>query len=135
MITDTMKKILSFSILLFILGIMFSCYNDNLSELTPASGVSGGSCDTTGVITFSTHIVPMFKTNCGTRNSCHGHNNTSGYDLSTYAGVYSTVVNGKLMNSINWTGSATRMPENGSKMSSCNIIKLQKWIDAGALNN
>ena len=130
-----MKKIYSLGMLLFILGIMFSCYNDNLSELTPSSGVSGGSCDTTGVITYASHIAPMLKTNCGTANSCHGRNNTSGYDLSTYAGVNSARASGKLISSITWTGSAIRMPENGSKMNSCNIVKIQKWIDAGALNN
>ncbi|HEY9045947.1 MAG TPA: hypothetical protein VIN08_08625 [Ohtaekwangia sp.] len=130
-----MKKIYSIALLLFILSILFSCYNDNLSELTPSSGVSGGSCDTTGVMSYSVNIAPILRSNCGSSNSCHNHNNTSGYDLSSYTGVYSVAVSGKLISSITWTGSATRMPENGSKMNSCNIIKIQKWVDAGALNN
>jgi hypothetical protein len=134
-IINAMKKGFSIGLVLTILVFMFSCYNDNLSELTPSSGVRGGSCDTTGVITYASQIAPMLRTNCGTANSCHGHNNTSGYDLSTYAGVNSATVSGKLISSITWTGSAIRMPENGSKMNSCNIIKIQKWIDAGALNN
>ncbi|PZR39876.1 MAG: hypothetical protein DI538_05660 [Azospira oryzae] len=130
-----MRKIYAGGFLLSLLGLMISCYNDNLSELTPSSGVSGGSCDTTGVITYTNHIAPILRTNCGTSNSCHGRNNTSGYDLSAYAGVNSATASGKLINSINWTGNAVRMPENGPKMNSCNIIKIQKWIDAGALNN
>ena len=135
MIIDTMTKIHAFILLLVVLGIVSSCYNDNLSELTPSSGVNGGSCDTTGVMTYASHIAPILNTNCGTGNSCHGHSNTSGYDLSTYAGVHSATVSGKLISSITWTGQSVQMPENGSKMNSCNIIKIQKWISAGALDN
>ena len=130
-----MKKMHAFILLLVVVGIASSCYNDNLSELTPSSGVSGGSCDTTGVMTYASHVRPILDTNCGTGNSCHGRNNTSGYDLSTYAGVHSVAVNGKLNSSITWTGQSVRMPENGSKMNSCNIIKIQKWINAGESDN
>lgn len=129
-----MRKIYSSGFMMLASCILFSCYNDNLSELAP-SGVPGGACDTTGIITYSHHIAPMLNTNCGTGNSCHGSNNISGYDLSNYTGVHSAVVSGKLISSITWTGSAIRMPENGSKMNSCNIIKIKKWINAGALNN
>jgi hypothetical protein len=129
-----MKKIYPVLLVLFIIGVMFSCYNDNLSELTPSSGVAG-SCDTTGVMTYSLKVAPILQSNCGSANSCHGSNNTSGYDLSSYTAVHVLVTNGKLINSINWTGSVTPMPQNGSKMNSCNIIKIQKWIDSGALNN
>lgn len=112
-----------------------SCYNDNLSEMTPSSGVAGGSCDTTGVMTYSNHIVSVLKTNCGTNNSCHSSRNTSGYDLSSYGGVKAVAVSGKLMSAITWTGSAARMPENGSKMSECNVLKIQKWVNDGAKDN
>lgn len=118
-----------------IMTIFLSCYNDNLSELTPSSGISGGSCDTTGVMTYSSHVVPVLQANCGINNGCHSSRNTSGYDLSNYTGVKAVVASGKLISSITWTGSASRMPENGSKMNDCNILKIQKWIDDGARNN
>lgn len=130
-----MKRVSLFFLMLLTIGMLISCYNDNLSEMTPASGVAGGSCDTTGVMTYSLHVSVVLKTNCGTSNSCHSSRNTSGYDLSTYQGVKAVVVSGKLISSITWTGSATRMPESGPKMNECNIIKIQKWIDEGALNN
>src|SRR4051794_34610374 len=98
-----MKKVLF--LFLAVAGLI-SCYNDNLSELDPSSGVPGGSCDTTGVMTYANHITPLLKTNCGTSNSCHSAKNTSGYNLSTYDGVHAVVVSGKLMSSITWTGSA-----------------------------
>ena len=130
-----MKNVLSTILIIAIVGLMAACYNDNLSELDPSSGVSSGSCDTTDVITYANHIVPLLKTNCGTSNSCHGRNNTSGYNLSTYAGVQASVASGKLLSSITWTGSAIRMPENASKMNDCKIATIQKWMAAGALDN
>jgi len=95
-----MKNVSSFFLAIAIVGLVVSCYNDNLSELDPSSGVSGGSCDTTGLITYADHIAPLLKTNCGTSNSCHGSKNTSGYNLSTYSGVRATVASGKLISSI-----------------------------------
>jgi hypothetical protein len=124
--------------LILITGVVFgglSCYNDNLSELTPSSGVSNGSCDTTGVITYSNQVVAILNTHCGINNSCHSSRNTSGYDLSSYSGVKAVIASGKLVSSITWTGSSSRMPENGPQMNSCNIIRIRKWIDEGALNN
>jgi hypothetical protein len=135
MIINMNKKVLFFFLLLGVISALVSCYNDNLSELTPSTGVSGGSCDTTGVVTYSNQIVAVLKTNCGINNSCHSSRNTSGYDLSSYEGVKAVVISGKLISSITWSGSATRMPENGSKMNACNITKIQKWIDDGANNN
>lgn len=130
-----MKKSILFFLILSIITVLVSCYNDNLSEMTPSSGVAGGSCDTTGVMTYSAHVSVVLKTNCGTSNSCHSIRNTSGYDLSSYQGVKAVAASGKLISSITWTGSATRMPESGPKMSECNILKIQKWVDQGALDN
>ncbi|HEY9009004.1 hypothetical protein [Ohtaekwangia sp.] len=128
-------KVIFLSIFWAMFALLMACYNDNLSEMTPSSGVTEATCDTAGVITYSTQVSVVLRTNCGTSNSCHGHSNTSGYDLSTYTGVKAVAANGKLISSITWTGSATRMPNNGPKMNSCNIIKIQKWVDDGALNN
>lgn len=129
------KKAILFLLVMGSVVTMVSCYNDNLSEMTPSSGVSGGSCDTTGVMTYTNHVVPVLKANCGLNSGCHSSRNTSGYDLSNYNGVKAVVASGKLMSSITWTGSATRMPENGSKMNDCNILKIQKWVNDGAPNN
>jgi len=134
-----MRKLLILAILLMMIGMIVSCYNDNLSELTPASGVPGGmgagSCDTAGTMSYASNIVPVLQTNCGINNSCHGTNNTSGYNLSTYTGVHSVALSGKLNAAITWSGAVTPMPNGGTQMSSCNIIKIQKWINAGSPNN
>ncbi|MEI8279768.1 MAG: hypothetical protein WCG87_08375 [Bacteroidota bacterium] len=123
---------------LFIFGsalAMSSCYSDNLAELTPSNGLGALTCDTTGTISYMSQIVPILQNNCGVNNSCHSSSNTSSYDLSTYTGVHNVVRSGQLLSSITWSGSPSNMPKNGSKMSDCNITKIQKWITAGALNN
>ncbi|HTK19459.1 MAG TPA: hypothetical protein VL442_08100 [Mucilaginibacter sp.] len=134
-----MKKLIIFAILPIMISMIAACYNDNLSELTPASGVPGGkgaaTCDTSGVMSYSGNVVPVLQTNCGLNNSCHSANNSSGYNLSTYAGVRSVALNGMLNASITWSGTVAPMPQGGSKISSCNIIKIQKWINAGSANN
>ena len=140
-----MKKLIAILIFAIFLGFVSSCYKDNLAEMTAGSNLTGtvgtgsgtgtGTCDLTGTMLFSTHVVPILQTNCGTNNSCHGSRNSSGINLSTYTGVKSAVSSGRLMASINWTGGASRMPQGGSKLSTCNISRIQKWIDAAALNN
>jgi hypothetical protein len=56
--------------------------------------------------------------------------------LENYAGVKSSVVNGKFLSSILWDGNAVQMPKNSpTKLSDCSIAQIQKWIDAGAANN
>ncbi len=131
-----MKKLLVF-VLLFG-GVLYtsSCYKDNLSQLTPASGVTTPTCDTAGTISYSAQVVPILQNNCGTNNSCHSTGNSnSGYDLSTYAGVNGQAANGNLVNAISWTGNVPQMPQGGLQMGACNIATIKKWVDQGHLNN
>ena len=111
-----------------------ACYSDNLQELTPSFGLKDNACDTAGVMTYTYHIAPIMEASCGTKTACHGTSNKY-IDLSTYTGVKKIVTNGKLISCITWTGTASRMPKYGSKLDDCTIRKIQKWVDAGALNN
>lgn len=115
-----------------------ACYNDNLAELT-IGGVNGGgggtSCDTAGVMSYTTHVSPIMRNNCGSATSCHNASSSSGINLSDYNGVRNVALNGTLLSSITWVGSASHMPKNGSKMADCNIKKIEKWVNAGSLNN
>lgn len=130
-------RLKSIFLLLIITGFVTACYNDNLQELTPSAGLdsSATSCDTAGTMTYATNVTPILKTYCGTQNSCHSSSNTSGINLSAYNGVRTVALDGRLLNSIKWTGSAEHMPQNGPKLSDCNIKKIEKWVNAGALNN
>lgn len=138
-----MRKLFALSLCIITLSLVTSCYKDNLAEMTIGTSLtatSGGTlgnntCNLTNSILFATDVAPILQTNCGTNNSCHGSRNSSGVNLSSYAGVKSAVGSGRLMNSINWAGGASRMPQGGYKLNDCSISKIQKWIDAGALNN
>ncbi len=101
-----------------------SCYKDNIETLYPVI-----SCDTT-TATFAADIQPIVSVNCAS-NGCHDASTASGgYALDTYAGVETIVYNGRLLGTIQ----AGTMPKSGA-LSQCNINKITRWVNLGALNN
>ena len=70
---------------------------------------------------------------------CKGcHNPASlggGIDLSTYDGVKTVALNGRLSGSINHLAGFVAMPQGGNKLQECQIKQIEKWIAGGALNN
>jgi hypothetical protein len=126
-------RLLFFAILVVAIGAFSGCYHDNLQEMTPGAGLSNINCDTTGTMTYAYHIAPIMTASCGT-STCHGASNPY-VNLSAYAGVKKSVLNGQLWNCINGTGGISPMPKNSAPLSSCNIKKIKKWIDDGAPNN
>ncbi len=109
---------------------MSSCYYDKEDLLYG----SGGNCDSTAA-TYSATVAPMMNSFCAT-GGCHNASSASaGLVLDNYNGVKAIASNGKLMSTVNWTAGFSPMPKGGSKLSNCNIQKLQKWVDAGAPNN
>ncbi len=113
--------------LFFLLVTTNSCYYDKEEILYP-----GGVCDTASV-TYSRSVTPVLSANC---TGCHGGNTPSaGISLDNYNGIKAVADNGKLWGSVSHTAGFSPMPKNSTKMSSCNIAKIKKWIDAGALNN
>jgi hypothetical protein len=90
------------------------------------------SCDTTNV-TFSASIKSLISNKC---QGCHSSSNAGGgYDFTGYAGVKARVNDGKLWGSVNHVSGYSAMPKNGNKLSTCELTKIKKWIDAGAPNN
>ncbi len=87
-------------------------------------------CDTSSTISYLAHIEPILSTSCGANNSCHNIQGSSGgVVLENYAGVNSSVVNGKFLSSIIWDGHASQMPKNSpNKLRNCFIVQIQKWI-------
>ena len=106
------------------------CYYDKEEILYP-----GGNCDTANV-TYSGTVAGIININC---NACHStataNGSGAGIQLDTHAKLKVYVDNGKLMGSINHAGGYTPMPKNATKLSSCDISKIQAWVNAGALNN
>ncbi|HRI23094.1 MAG TPA: hypothetical protein PLZ45_00405 [Ferruginibacter sp.] len=89
-------------------------------------------CDTT-LFTYSGAVSPLMNSYC---KGCHNPASAGGgIDLSTYAGVRSIALNGKLLGSIRHDAGFIAMPQGGNKLSACRITQVQKWISAGSPNN
>lgn len=122
------NAVLLLAVSLFVLLVSTTgCYYDKEEILYPQS-----VCDTSSV-TYSSSVVPILVSNC---TSCHGGSTPSaGIKLDAYADVKIQVTNGKLWGSVSHAVNFSPMPKNAAKMSNCNLSKIKKWIDAGALNN
>ncbi|HXC04732.1 MAG TPA: hypothetical protein VNZ86_08255 [Bacteroidia bacterium] len=119
-------------------GLASGCYYDNYEKLHPVVvNPTPTVCDTTG-IKFSTTITTIFNANC--INGCHSSSTMAGsVVLDTYVGAHKQVNNGQLLPAINHsqpngTGNIFWMPLTGS-LTTCDISKIQQWVNAGAPNN
>ncbi|MGZ3918937.1 MAG: hypothetical protein ACXVNM_02095 [Bacteroidia bacterium] len=114
--------------------IFVSCYKDNFRKRHPSIASASNQCDTSGVISYSTQIVPIINNYCI---NCHNSPSTPP-DLSTYTGVQacSQGKQAKLYGSVSWDGTAQQMPQGSStQISTCDIRKIKLWIDQGSQNN
>ena len=127
-----MKPILIILAAVVTVSFFGSCYYDKADVLYPDGKVP---CDTSVVAKFSSDVLPVMNMSCNT-SGCHNTTSAaSGVILDTYAGVKAQVANGRLMGSINQTGSFSAMPKGGGKLINCTIIKIQQWINSGTPNN
>lgn len=111
----------------FIIWAFSSCYNDNYQTLYPS-----GPCDTTGV-TFTATVMPIISSNC---TGCHSSTYASGnISLDNYSNIVSVVKGGRFLGSIQQAPGYSAMPKGGGKLSSCDISKIEAWINQGMLNN
>lgn len=93
---------------------------------------SAGLCDTSNV-SYSGFVVPLITNYCI---GCHSGAAPSGnLSLSSYPGIQTVALNGKLLGAITWTNGYVKMPKNSNKLSACNINKIKAWINDGAQNN
>lgn len=91
--------------------------------------------DTCGTIvfTYSDGVAPLLTTYC-TR--CHNATTTrAGINLTTYDGVKTVALNGRLLGSIKQVTGYRPMPPGNTKLTSCQIRQIEKWVHAGSENN
>jgi hypothetical protein len=89
-------------------------------------------CDTT-TFNYAADVAPILSNFC---NGCHSGNSPSdGINTSSWASLQAIVNDGRLLGSIQHASGFSPMPEGSAKMPACNITKIRKWIQAGALNN
>ena len=111
-----------FAITLAITG----CYYDNEEDLYPG----GSACDTTAV-SYSGSVAPVFAGYC---NSCHsGTSPSSGIKTDGYTAVVSNI--SRIRGAINHQPDYLAMPQNGGKLTACDLNKIDIWIRLGMPNN
>ncbi len=89
-------------------------------------------CDTTNY-TYSGRINPIIQTWC---KGCHSATSPGGgINLSSYAGVVSSIPNNQLLGSIKHISTFSAMPKGTTQLSQCDIDAVEKWINAGFPNN
>lgn len=90
------------------------------------------NCDTVNV-TFSETVFPIIQNRCL---GCHsGSSPSGGISLETHADIVAVANSGALMGAIRHEPGYSQMPQNGAKLSDCNIAQIQKWIDDGTPDN
>lgn len=120
-----MKKSLT---ILALTALLAGCYYDKQEDLTPA----GTACDTSGV-TYSGKVLAIIQNNCY---GCHGSGNTLGnVNLDGHTNLKAYAVNGKLSGVINHKNGFVAMPQGAGKLSDCDILVIEKWINDGTPNN
>ena len=94
---------------------------------------ASATCDSS-LFLFNTHVLPIFESNCV---GCHsGAEPDGGYDFSSYAGVKASVDEGRLLGAIQHLTDYSAMPPSPSpKLDACNLAKVRKWVQNGAVNN
>jgi mono/diheme cytochrome c family protein len=106
-----------------------SCYYDKYDQLYGKTTV----CDTSGIASYAQKVVPILQQQCY---GCHsGAGASGGITMGNYSADKALALNGKLYGTISWTQGFSPMPKFTPKMSSCTILTIKRWIDAGAPNN
>ncbi|MEP6749962.1 MAG: hypothetical protein ABJB86_19645 [Bacteroidota bacterium] len=86
-------------------------------------------CTIADSVFYTKDIVPILQTNCY---QCHSTaNDVSGILLDNYGGLKFYAQNGYLYGAISHSSGYRPMPDDGGKLSDCNIAMIKKWIDAG----
>jgi len=121
------KQINIFIFILITLAICTSgCYYDNEEELYPGSS----DCDTSNV-TYSQSLAPVFSANC---NACHSGNSPSGnIRTDSYTSVSTNI--SRIRGAVNHESGYSPMPQDGGKLSECDLTKIDIWIQQGMPEN
>ena len=120
------ESVQAFKILTILTAVVFTaCTSDNYDDYY------GNQCDLENV-TYKQTVAPIISNQCL---SCHNSNNASGgISLEGYENVKKQVDNGKLLGTIKHLPGYKPMPE-GGKLDDCTILKIETWINNGALDN
>lgn len=116
-----------FFVLVIITSIISSCNYDSEENLYPSN-----SCQVGTNVSYKTQIEPILINSCYT---CHSKaTQNGGVNIEGHPQLNTYIKNGRFIGSIKHLDGFSSMPV-GGKLSECNILKIEKWIEEGALNN
>ncbi len=122
-----MMKKLVWPVVMLLLGLS-SCYYDKADVLYPSV-----ACDTSTTVSYTQKIVPIFQSSCY---GCHTSPGSGGGILmGTYILDKAMAVNGTLYGSVAHNNGFSPMPKGASKLTTCQLQLIKKWIDNGSPNN
>lgn len=103
-----------------------SCTYDSRSD----NAISPCNTTQTG---FQLSVKPILDNNCVV---CHSTADAAGgLNFESYSGVLAPAMDGRLVGAIKHLPGFVPMPEFAPKLSDCDIMKIEKWVNAGALDN
>ena len=129
-----MKKVLSTMAIVAIIAYSCSKGGDSTVPIEPPPGGGGNNCDTANS-KYMTDVVPILTNNCY---RCHGSASNSGsfgIVLEGYSNLKPYAESGTLVGVITHAQGFTPMPQDGGKLSDCNINIIKSWIANGIQNN
>ncbi len=123
-------KIFKSLILLTLLTLLvWACTYNNEEELY---GTGLSPCDTTNV-SYTADVLPILQQNCY---GCHQQQVSSGgVNLEGHSRVKTVASNGRLLGAVSHAPGFSPMPKNATKLADCDISKIRRWINQGALDN
>ena len=122
-----MRRSITFFTYMSLLVFMFSCTYNNEEELYPAE-----TCDTT-IVTYHETIVPIISQRCY---ECHSVDApVSGIPLEGYANIKAMVNAGRLIGAVRHLTGFSPMPKDRPSLPECELLKIEKWVAQGALDN
>lgn len=117
-----LSLLLFFTLVLGVSVVQFSCSKDE-------------TC-TTENMSFKTDIQPILSKNGCTDSGCHGSTTGTGaIAYTTYDGFFSQVAANRVLGAIKQQTGFSAMPKGKSKISDCDISKIEAWITQGAKDN
>jgi len=122
-----MRKLIStfWIIVVVITMINWGCSHECPDPVEPEPNDST-SCDTTNVTYIGT-VVPILTTYCY---GCHSGTQAQGnLDLTDYDQLFVVAQNGSLTGSIKHESGYSVMPPDSPKLSDCNIMLIEKWVN------
>ena len=126
---NKLKRIIFFAVI--ITFTFTACKKENEENL-----IGPVVCDTANM-KYATNILPILVSNCY---ECHGNGLSQqgpggAVNFDTYVNTKKQIDNNNLINAIKHTAGFTPMPFGKPMLSSCDIDKIQAWINNGAPNN